>query len=130
MNLYFLNHKSDTFSFAGRIKSISNAFVGITEMLKGQHNTWIHTLATVCVIAAGFFYQLKTTEWCFLVLVIILVWVSEAINTAFEFLCDVASPEFHPLVKKSKDVAAGAVLLNAIGSIIVGLIIFLPYISA
>ena len=63
-------------------------------------------------------------------LVIILVWVSEAINTAFEFLCDVASPEFHPLVKKSKDVAAGAVLLNAIGSIIVGVIIFLPYIRA
>jgi diacylglycerol kinase (ATP) len=58
------------------------------------------------------------------------VWVSEALNIAFEFLCDVASPEFHPLVKKSKDVAAGAVLLSAIGAAIIGCIVFIPHITA
>jgi diacylglycerol kinase (ATP) len=57
------------------------------------------------------------------------VWVVEALNTAFELLCDVASPEFHPLVKKSKDVAAGAVLLSAIGAATIGLVIFLPYVT-
>jgi diacylglycerol kinase (ATP) len=56
-----------------------------------------------------------------------LVWVAEGLNTAFEFMCDVASPEFHPLVEKSKDVAAGAVLLSAVGAVIIGLIVFLPY---
>jgi len=54
------------------------------------------------------------------------VWTAEALNTAFEFLADVTTPEFHPLVKKSKDVAAGAVLLAAIGSMVIGVLIFVP----
>ena len=61
-----------------------------------------------------------------LALAITLVWVAEALNTAFEVLCDVTSPDFHPLVKKSKDVAAAAVLLSAIGAIIIGALIFGP----
>jgi diacylglycerol kinase len=51
---------------------------------------------------------------------------SEALNTAFEFLADVTTPEYHPLVKKSKDVAAGSVLISAIGAIVIGIIIFGP----
>ena len=58
------------------------------------------------------------------------VLVSEAMNTSVEFVCDVASPEFHPLVKKSKDVAAGAVLLSAIGAVVIGAIVFIPHIVA
>lgn len=58
------------------------------------------------------------------------VWTAEALNTAFEFLTDVASPEFHPLAGKAKDVAAGAVLISAIGSVIIGLIILGPYVLA
>jgi diacylglycerol kinase (ATP) len=123
-----MNNNTDTFSFTGRIRSIKHAIDGILEMLKGQHNAWIHAVATIGVVFAGAFFQLKTSEWCFLILAIVSVWVAEALNTAFEILCDVASPEFHPLVKKSKDVAAGAVLLSAIGAVIIGLIIFKPYI--
>jgi diacylglycerol kinase (ATP) len=51
------------------------------------------------------------------------VWTAEALNTAFEFLADVASPDFHPLVKHSKDVAAGAVLISAIGAVVIGLLV-------
>jgi diacylglycerol kinase (ATP) len=54
------------------------------------------------------------------------VWTAEALNTALELLADVASPEFHPLVEKAKDVAAGAVLISAIGSVIIGLLVFGP----
>jgi diacylglycerol kinase (ATP) len=54
------------------------------------------------------------------------VWTAEALNTAFELLCDVASPEFHPLVEKAKDVAAGAVLIAAIGAAAVGLLVLGP----
>ncbi len=56
------------------------------------------------------------------------VWTAEALNTAFEFLTDVASPNFHPLAAKAKDVAAGAVLITAIGSVLIGLMIFSPHI--
>lgn len=104
-----MNNNSDTFSFTGRIRSIKHAIDGILEMLKGQHNAWIHAVATIGVVFAGFIFQLKTTEWCFLILTIVSVWVAEALNTAFEILCDVASPEFHPLVKKSKEKVAGFV---------------------
>jgi diacylglycerol kinase (ATP) len=55
------------------------------------------------------------------------VWTAEALNTAFEFLCDVASPDFHPLVAKSKDVAAAGVVMSAIGSAVIGLLIFGPH---
>jgi diacylglycerol kinase (ATP) len=96
-------------------------------MLASQHNAWIHAFATLGVIALGLHLQIPRMEWCVLVLAIVSVWTAEALNTAFEFLCDVASPEFHPLVEKAKDVAAAAVLLCAIGAAVVGLIVFVPY---
>jgi diacylglycerol kinase (ATP) len=62
-----------------------------------------------------------------MVIAIMAVWTAEALNTAFEFLADVASPEFHPLVEKAKDVAAGAVLISAGGSVVIALLILGPY---
>lgn len=97
-------------------------------MLKSQQNAWIHAFATVTVVIAGFILNISSGEWCWLVLAIMAVWMAEALNTAFEFLADVASPEFHPLVKKAKDVAAGAVLISAIGAIVIGIIVFGPYV--
>jgi diacylglycerol kinase (ATP) len=70
--------------------------------------------------------HLSTGEWCWIVLAIMSVWTAEALNTAFEFLADVASPEFHPLVQQAKDVAAGAVLLSAIGAAVIGLLVLGP----
>lgn len=122
-----MKRSDQIFSFNGRIRSIKHAIEGIFEILKGQHNAWIHVIATICVLVAAIFFQVTKIEWCILILAIVSVWVAEALNTAFEFLCDVASPEFHPLVKKSKDVAAGAVLLSAIGAAIIGSIVFFPY---
>lgn len=119
-----------TFSISGRIRSGTHAVAGIVEMLRSQHNAWVHAVATLAVIVAGSAFDVTTTQWCFLILALMAVWVAEGLNTAFEFLCDVASPEFHPLIKKSKDVAAGAVLLSAVGAAAVGLIIFVPYLLA
>ncbi len=119
--------KETQFSFSGRIRSVSHAINGIKIVLVTQHNAWIHLAATLFVIFAGFYFSVTAAEWVCLVLAIVMVWVAEALNTAFELLCDVASPEFHPVVKKSKDVAAGAVLVSAIGSIIIGTIVLLPY---
>ena len=95
-------------------------------MLKSQHNAWVHLVATVTVIVAGLICNLTPEEWCWIVLAIVSVWMAETFNTAIEFLCDVASPEFHPLVKKSKDVSAGAVLIAAIGAVVIGFLIFGP----
>jgi diacylglycerol kinase (ATP) len=96
-------------------------------MLGGQHNAWLHAGSTVAVITAGLVLRVDRFEWCALVVAMMAVWTAEALNTAFEFLCDVASPGFHPLVAKSKDVAAGAVLLSAAGAVVIGLLIFVPH---
>lgn len=116
------------FQLASRIRSFKFAVSGIGTLLRTQHNAWIHACATVVVFSAGLYFGLSLPEWCWLVLAIMAVWTAEALNTAIEFLADVASPEFHPLVKQSKDVAASAVLISAIGSVIIGVLVFSPHV--
>lgn len=96
-------------------------------MLKSQHNAWIHALATLLVCGSGFYFHLPRGEWCWIILAIMSVWIAETLNTAFEFLADALSPQHHPLVGKAKDVAAGAVLMAAFGSSVIGIIIFGPH---
>src|SRR5215470_15567013 len=98
-------------------------------MIRCQHNAWIHATATVAVILAALFFRISSAEWCWIILAISIVWTAEALNTAFEFLADAASPEFHPLVQHAKDVAAGAVLITAVAAVIIGSIVFWPYIE-
>ncbi len=96
-------------------------------MLKSQHNAWLHATSSLVVSLAGFVCHLDRTEWSLIVIAIVAVWVAEALNTAVEYLTDVASPEFHPIAGKAKDVAAGGVLIAAIGSVIVGILVFGPH---
>jgi diacylglycerol kinase (ATP) len=117
-------------SFSGRIRSVTCAWQSIRTMLCTQDNAWVHLAATIAVVVAGLFFRLQANEWCWITLAMMSVWTAEALNTAFEFLTDVASPEFHPLAAKAKDVAAGAVLISAIGAVLVGLLVFVPKLVA
>ena len=114
-------------TFTGRLRSMKCALQGILIMLKSQHNAWIHAAATTAVIALGLCIRLSAGEWCWIVLAIVSVWTAEALNTAFEFLTDVASPGFHPIAGKAKDVAAGAVLLAACGAVAIGFLVLGPH---
>ena len=116
-----------SFQIRARIHSFKFAAKGIMTMLRTQHNAWLHSLATLTVCISGLIAHLARWEWCLIILAIMAVWISETLNTAFEFLADVASPEFHPLVEKAKDVAAGAVLIAAMGAMVIGLLIFCPH---
>jgi len=117
-------------SFKGRISSFRCALLGIWEMISSQHNAWIHAVATLLVVTISFYFGLTKEEWCWIVLSIVSVWTAETLNTAFEFLTDVASPQFHPLAAKAKDVAAGAVLITASGSALIGLLVLGPHLLA
>jgi diacylglycerol kinase (ATP) len=114
------------FSPASRLRSFVYAGRGIRVMVTSQHNAWIHTAATVATVALGLSLRVPRLEWIALVFAIVSVWTAEAINTALELVCDVASPEFHPLVETAKDVAAGAVLICAVGAAVTGLLVFFP----
>jgi diacylglycerol kinase (ATP) len=123
------NSATRSFRFTGRIRSFRHAIVGILRMIRCQHNAWIHAVATLIVLSAALFFHISAADWCWIILAISIVWIAEALNTAFEFLADAASPDFHPLVRDAKDVAAGAVLLTAIAASIIGIIIFWPYLK-
>jgi len=108
------------------LRSFGYAFSGIRTLIISQPNARIHAAATAIVMAGAFLLGLSWMEWCVIVLTVAAVWTAEALNTALEYLADAASPEFHPLVKKAKDVAAGGVLVTALGSVIVGFLVFGP----
>ena len=114
-------------TLAGRLQSFKYALHGIRIMMKSQHNAWIHAAATVVVLVLGLVLRLSAGEWCWIVLAAVSVWTAEALNTAFEFLTDIISPGFHPVAGKAKDVAAGAVLLAACGSVAIGLLVLGPH---
>jgi diacylglycerol kinase (ATP) len=120
--------EATTFSFADRARSFHYAFAGIVYMLRTQHNAWLHLTITVLVCLAGWWLGLSAADWRWIVVAIALVWVAETTNTAFEYVCDVVSPEFHVSVAKAKDIAAGAVLICAGGSVLIGILTFWPYI--
>jgi len=121
---------SNHLTFTGRLRSVKFAVRGVVIMLKTQHNAWLHATATVLVLAGGLVVGLSVSEWCWIALAITSVWTAEALNTAFEFLTDVASPDFHPIAEKAKDVAAGAVLLAACGSVAIGVLVLGPHVVA
>ena len=105
------NMKNSGFTFRKRLASFRYAFNGIRLLIQKEHNAWIHCFAAICVVIAGFFFGLSQTEW---------------INSSIESLADLVSPEYNEIIKKTKDLAAGAVLIMAIAAAIVGSIIFFP----
>jgi diacylglycerol kinase (ATP) len=114
------------FRVAARMRSFRYAVRGVRAVFQSQHNAWIHAAATMAVILAGAVVGLSRLEWCLIVGAIMAGWVAESLNTAFEALCDVASPTLHPLVERAKDIAAGAVLITAVGAAITGALILGP----
>ena len=108
------------------LESFRYAFAGLAYALRTQRNTRIHLTIAAGAVALGLWLGLSLTQWAVLVLTIGSVLVSEMLNTVAETLVDLVSPGYHPLAKVVKDVTAGAVLLTALISIIVGLLILGP----
>lgn len=121
--------KNDGFTFRKRIKSFQFAFNGIKLLITKEPNAWIHCFATVCVLIAGALLGLSRMEWVAVVVVIGAVLAAEAVNSSIEALADLVSQEYNETIKRTKDLAAGSVLLMAIAAAIVGLIIFIPKIA-
>lgn len=87
-------------------------------------------MATIAVVLIGLILGIRALDWCLLIGAASMVWAAEALNSALEFLADYSAPRWHPLIEHAKDVAAGAVLLTAIGALIIGVIVFLPYLKS
>ena len=108
------------------INSFKYAFTGIITSFKTERNMKIHVFIMLLVIIVGIVLKVSSLEWMILVILFALVISAELFNTAIETVVDMITKEKNEKAKIAKDVAAGAVLILAIGSIIVGLIIFIP----
>lgn len=108
-------------------ESFGYAFEGIWTGICKERNMKIHCLAIILVTLAGTFFNITAMQWCICLLLFALVASLELVNTAVEAVVDLVTEEKKPLAKIAKDTAAGAVLFAAIISVIIGCIIFLPY---
>ena len=89
-------------------------------LVRTQPNARLHAAAAALVGVAGVILGVDAAGWCRLAAAVAAVWAAEAFNTAFELLCDVAHPGFHPAVRDAKDASAGAVLAVSLGAAAVG----------
>ncbi len=109
--------------------SFGYAVAGLRYVVTTQRNFRIHLAAGVAVFILGVGLHLSHIEFAILAGVVMAVLLAELLNTIIETAIDLVSPEFHPLAKIAKDVAAGAVLLMAVGAICIGVIIFAPHLA-
>lgn len=106
------------------VNSFKYAIEGIISSFKTERNMKIHISAMIIVIICGILLKLDKIEWCIIIIAIVTVISAELFNTAIETVVDMMSPEKNEKAKLAKDIAAGGVLVIAIGSAIIGLIIF------
>lgn len=114
------------FNLKDRAKSFVYAFRGIRQLIAHEHNAWIHCCALVAVVIAGIAFDVSAYEWMAISICCGTVLAAEAFNTAIEGIVDFISPGYDKRAGKIKDMAAGAVLLTAIGTAVTGGIIFIP----
>jgi diacylglycerol kinase (ATP) len=118
------------FSLRARAQSFADAVRGIAALLANEANARIHGVASIAAIALGLWLGLTPGEWCWIALAIALVWVAEALNSALETLADAVHPARDPRIGRAKDLAAGAVLVAAIASAVIGALLFGPRLLA
>jgi diacylglycerol kinase len=111
-----------------RIRAFENAFKGIAQGVREEFHLRIHVTIALLVIATGFIFKITKTEWLIVLLCLAMVVSAELFNAAIEKLADRITAQKDPLIGAAKDIAAGAVLITAMLSLVIGIIIFLPYV--
>jgi diacylglycerol kinase len=108
------------------LRSFRYALGGISYCISTQRNFRIHLVVGLVVVAGGLWLGLSPAEWAVLVLTMSVVFAAEMVNTALEALADALYPAHHPLIGASKDALAGAVLVTAIGAVVIGVLVLGP----
>ncbi|OAT85788.1 diacylglycerol kinase [Desulfotomaculum copahuensis] len=118
-----MTHRTHNDNFS---RSLRCALVGVAYALRTQANMRFHFLAAAVVLLAALALGVTAGEFALLFFAVFLVLTAEMFNTAVEKVVDLITSEYHPLARAAKDAAAGAVLLAALNSVIIGLLVFLP----
>jgi len=111
------------------IRSFSYALKGLAVVFRSELNARIHTAIALLVVAMGIVFGISRIEWIIIILCIGIVFAAEILNTSIERLVDIVSPQISEKAGMVKDIAAGAVLVSAVVSVIAGFLIFMPYLT-
>jgi len=114
-------------NFRRLFKSFQYALKGLIKTYKEEQNLKVQTFIGIVVLITAWSYRISHFEWCLLILAISLVLIMELVNSAVERVTDVLKPRINTYVKEIKDIMAAAVMLSSFTAIIIGLIIFIPY---
>lgn len=110
--------------------SFRYAFEGVVTAFREERNMRFHVFSAILVIALSYFLSLSISEWLWIILVTFNVIIMEILNTVIENVTDLISPDYHPLAKKVKDMAAAVVLISSLLALVIGGIILLPKLIA
>ena len=118
--------EKERFSVKKRMKSFQYAFAGLKVLFRHEHNSWIHAVAAICVIVAGFLFRISYVEWIAALIVIGMVFSAEIFNSSLERIADYIQPKRDERIRDIKDLGSAAVLVTAITAAAIGIMIFLP----
>lgn len=122
-----MKFQKDETLFTGRIKSMGFAAKGAYKLITTEHSVMVQSTLAVCMIIAGFYFNISKSEWLVQTLATGLVLGIEGLNTAVEKIADFIHPDYHERIGFIKDIAAGAVFFAALTAIAIACIIYIPY---
>lgn len=122
-----MEFQKDNSFIKGRLKSIVYALKGAYKLLVTEHSVMIQFSLGILISIAGFYFEISKNEWLIQTLCIGLVLSIEGLNTAVEKVADFVHPDYHEKIGFIKDIAAGAVFFAALTAIVIGMIIYVPY---
>ncbi|KKU48114.1 hypothetical protein A3H10_01710 [Candidatus Uhrbacteria bacterium RIFCSPLOWO2_12_FULL_46_10] len=121
---------SKLFNLQRLVKSFRHAFHGLQYAWRAEQNFRIQVIVAIAVFAVALYFKLSVARVVVLVMMSVIVLALELLNTFFEKLVDLLSPRLHYAVGVLKDLLAAAVLVSSLGALIVGFLIFWPYLSS
>jgi diacylglycerol kinase len=113
--------------FRRLLKSFTYSFKGLQKVVREEQNIKIQLIIGTIIVLLGIFLQISASEWIPLILSMAMVILAEVLNSAVERVADVLKPRINEYVREIKDIMAGAVMITAITSIIIGILVFLPH---
>jgi len=110
-------------------QSVRHAVRGVSVVFRHEQSFRLQTLAALCAVVVGMYFRIPRSHLLILFVMIAAVLSLEIINSIFERIIDGFKPRIHPIVRDVKDAMAGAVLIVSLISILVGVVIFWPYVA-
>ena len=119
--------KNKALSIKSRLRSFSNAFSGLKDMLMTEPNAWLHAVMTCLTLILSWWLAIEQQKFALIIFAIVVVWVAEAFNTVLELTVDIAASKTQSeMAKRAKDIAAAAVLIASLGAALIGVLVLGP----